>query len=162
MLRICRNDPTSDYLVYTYCGYKIAKYVHKVVGRQVNLYDSDEKLMHLAKNCPRNIRIISLMDRCNCMKTDSIGLNLARSGTLIETGGLSMSYSHINPLKPESEKSFADNVTKVALNLTKSDSEAKALVEFPSMQGKYFRMAFEEQIPSFIDYTLNKVSINLN
>ena len=72
LLRICRNDPTSDFLVYTYCGYKIAKHI-KVVDKQANLYDTDEKLMHLANNCPGNIRIISLMDKCNCLKADSIG-----------------------------------------------------------------------------------------
>ena len=35
-----------------------------------------------------------------------------------------------------------------------------ALLEFPTMTGRFFRMTFEDNIPDFIDYTINKVSTN--
>ena len=111
----------------------------------------------MAKNCPTNIKVVALMDKCKCVRADTRGLSLGNQGTLIECGSSEMpsSYSHLNPNQKESEKSFSAKVAKVALNLTKSSGNANVLLEFPTMPGKFFRMMYEESIEEFIDYTIN-------
>ena len=83
LLRVCRNDPASDYFIFVYASYKVAKFI-KLGANQPNLYDSDEKLMYLANNCPDNVKVLALQDNCNC--GDLTGTNLSEAGTLIESG----------------------------------------------------------------------------
>ena len=47
---------------------------------------------------------------------------------------------------------------QIVVNLIKTSNGSQALVEFPTMPGKFYRMTYEESIDDFTDYTINRVS----
>ena len=86
----------------------------------MNIFDKDEKLIDLAKNCPDNVRVLALQDRCDCVIVDIKGPNLSKSGTLIGSGNIEEPQT--SSMEIESEKSFTEKVVKIAHKLTEPDS----------------------------------------
>ena len=110
MLRICRNDPTSSYLIYVYIQKDPVQ--RKIGERKVDLYDADINLVNLAKSIPNNAFVYSLQDRCNCVRPSLIDVNQSQTGTLIQSGCCDL----VIPAK-EGDKSFSDRIHGLAEGL---------------------------------------------
>ena len=89
LLRVCRNDPTSDYLIFVHCNYKAPKFISKG-GRNPNLYETDKRLQDLANNPPTNAYVISFIEGCDCVSEGLTRFSPKRIASFMESGSFDL------------------------------------------------------------------------